>query len=120
MNLFLKDRKNSEEKKIKIKNFHPCLSWPLFFHIVIMHPKKYLRLALPFPLQFSFCNVFFVSKGKLVRLLFYFTDAGGQCCVAVVECLLIHVLYQSADYIFISFGITEPIVVSLKMEVLLM
>ena len=41
------------------------------------------------------------------RLLFYFTAASGKCCVAALKC---------ADYIFISFGIIEPILVTLKMK----
>ena len=48
------------------------------------------------------------------RLLFYFTAAGVKCCLAFVTCL--PVLHHSADYIFISFWITEPILVALKID----
>ena len=62
---------------------------------------------------FSISNVLFVSKG-IILLLFYYTAAGVKCHVAAVKRL--RVLHHSADYIFIFFGITGPIVVSLKME----
>ena len=49
-----------------------------------------------------------------VLLLFNFTAAGVKCRVAAVKPLPI--LHHKADYICISFGIIEPILVSLKIE----
>ena len=48
------------------------------------------------------------------RFLFYFTAAGVKCRVAAVKRL--PVLHRSADYIFISFGIIELILVTLKID----
>ena len=48
------------------------------------------------------------------RLLVYFTAAGVKCRAAAVKHL--PVLHHSADYIFISFGIIDPVLVSLKVE----
>ena len=62
--------------------------------------------------------VSFVSKFEKqpYRFLFYFTSASVKCREAVVKRL--PVLYHSADYIFISFGlIIEPILVTLKTNV---
>ena len=70
---------------------------------------------------FSICNVFFVSKSN--HLDFYFNSLQlvlelyiwqRRLNVAVVKHLPIH--HHSADYICISFGIIEPIMVALKME----
>ena len=49
-----------------------------------------------------------------VRFLFYFTAAGVSCRVAAVNRL--PVLHHSADYTFISFGTTEPCLVTLIIE----
>ena len=51
-----------------------------------------------------------------VRFLFYFTAAGVSCRVAAVNILL--VLHHSVDYTctFISFGTTEPCLVTLIIE----
>ena len=56
--------------------------------------------------------MFFVSKGNLLE--FYFTAAGVKYRVATVK--IFPVLDHNADYIFISFGIIEPIQVTLKIE----
>ena len=48
------------------------------------------------------------------RFLFYFTAAGVKCRVAAVQRL--PVLHHSADYILITFGIIEPILLTLKIE----
>ena len=62
--------------------------------------------------------MFFVSKGSLLDFYFtYFTAAGVKCRVAAVKRL--PVLHHSADHIFISFGITEAILVALKTKYLL-
>ena len=45
---------------------------------------------------------------------FYFTVAGVESRVAAVKLLL--VLHYRTDYIFISFGIIAPILVTLKIE----
>ena len=63
--------------------------------------------------HFLICNVFYVSKGNLFDV--YFTSLQ----LMLVRCggrrTSPHVLHQNAVY-FISFGIVEPIVVSLKTE----
>ena len=49
-----------------------------------------------------------------MNVLFYFTAACVKCHEAVVKRLF--VVHQSADYIFIFFGITEHILVALEIE----
>ena len=56
----------------------------------------------------SKCNVFLISKGNL--FYFYFTS------LQLVLVPRLPVRQHSTDYIFISFDITGPCVVSLKME----
>ena len=73
---------------------------------------SYIRIKSSLPV--SFCCLFFVSKVSVFRYLFYCTAVGDKCRVAAVK--RFPVIHHSADYIFISFGITEPILVTLKTE----
>ena len=50
-----------------------------------------------------------------IIFLFYFTAAGVKCLVAVVKHQVIH---HNTDYIFISFGIIEPILLRKKSKLL--
>ena len=54
---------------------------------------------------------------KPLRLLFNFTAADAKCRVSAVKRFL--VLHHRTDYTFISFGIIEPILITLKIEYLL-
>ena len=56
----------------------------------------------------------YLNRHVFVMFLFYFIAAGGKCRVATVKRL--PVLHHSADYSFIFFSITEPILVTLKIE----
>ena len=50
----------------------------------------------------------FASKGYTLKNIFDFTTAGDSDCVVAVERL--PALYQSVDFIFLSFGIMDFIV----------
>ena len=60
---------------------------------------------------FSIYNVFYVSIGNL--FYFYFTTL-QLVLVPCGGCKTSPLIHHSVDYIFITFGITGPIVVSLK------
>ena len=84
------------------------IGWKLEVGVSSLFSMTRVKKKIKACLQFSFFCMFFVSKCNLFRFLFYFGATAVTCRAAAIK------RHHSADYIFISFGIVQSILVTSK------